>query len=341
MHIRKIPVEDASAWTMASIKADPSWIYTFTADDLAELDAALDRVRHLPVTAITVREFELTRLDGLLRQVAFQVEHGTGMAILRGLPVLNYSKDDASRIYWGIGQHLGKPVTQNRRGHLLGHVKDEGVKYSHGTRGYNTTAQLNFHCDNTDIVGLLCLRQAMSGGASRITSSMSVFNRILRERPDLLPVYFEGFHYYLKEEHLPGKPKVTEWKIPVFSECEGRLSCRYVRNAIMPGFTLREAEPTPIELEALDYFDAMARSPELAFEMLMEPGDMQLLNNHVCLHSRTDFVDFPEEGDKRHLLRLWLRTDVRPLESAFADRYGRGTGRMGVPLPEAMAGAAP
>ncbi|MGJ7611230.1 MULTISPECIES: TauD/TfdA family dioxygenase [unclassified Variovorax] len=330
------PIQDASAWTAAEVNGDQGWIYRFTDEQLAELDAALKKVQHKPITEIGKEDFPLQKTLTMLRKVSAQVEDGIGMAVLRGLPVLHYSKDDASRIYWGIGQHLGRPVTQNSRAHLLGHVKDEGVKYGHKTRGYNTNAKLNFHSDNSDVVGLLCLRISKTGGASRITSTTSVYNEILKRRPELLDPLFEGFFYDLKGEHLPGRTPLSDHRIPVFSLQDGKLSCRYLRNAIEPGFEKSGVPATNAQVEAMDLFDELAGSKDLCFDFEMEPGDMQLLNNHVTVHSRTAFEDYEEEDKKRHLLRLWLRTDVRPLAPAFAERFGPGTARMGVPAPEAF-----
>lgn len=330
------PVTDATAWNAHALNTDHSWIYRFGPEAIAELDAALAKVRHLPVTDIRRQDFPLAKVARDLENVKQQLEEGIGMAVLRGLPVLNYSKDDASRIYWGIGQYLGTPVTQNSRAHLLGHVKDEGVKYGHKTRGYNTNAKLNFHTDNTDVVGLLCLRVSKTGGFSRITSTTSIYNEILKRRPELLAPLFEGFYYDLKGEHLPGRTPLSDHKIPVFSFCEGKLSCRYLRNAIEPAFAKSGQPATPAQIEAMDLFDELAGSQALCFEMEMEPGDMQLLNNHVIVHSRTAFEDHDEDDRKRHLLRLWLRTDHRPLAPEFAERFGPGTARMGVPAPEAF-----
>ncbi|WP_186332394.1 TauD/TfdA family dioxygenase [Bordetella genomosp. 13] len=330
------PVTDATAWTAEQLNNDQSWIYRFGPEAIAELNAALDKVRHIPITDIRKEDFPLDKVAVDLKKVAEQVEEGIGMAVLRGLPVFDYSKDDASRIYWGIGLHLGRPVTQNSRAHLLGHVKDEGVKYGHKTRGYNTSAKLNFHTDNTDVVGLLCLRVSKTGGFSRITSTTSIHNEILKRRPDLLRPLYEGFYYDLKGEHLPGRPPLTDHPIPVFSWFDGKLSCRYLRNAFEPAFEKRGTPATKEQVEAMDLFDELAGSKALCFEMAMEPGDMQLLNNHVIVHSRTAFEDYEEEDRKRHLLRLWLRTDYRPLAPEFAERFGPGTARMGVPTPEAF-----
>ncbi|MDR0215605.1 MAG: TauD/TfdA family dioxygenase [Comamonas sp.] len=330
------PITDASVWDAEALNSDHSWIYRFGSEAVTELNEALAKVRHLPITEIRKEDFPLDKVAKDLAKVADQIEEGIGMAVLRGLPVLNYSKDDASRIYWGIGQHLGRAVTQNSRGHLLGHVKDEGVKYGHKTRGYNTNAKLNFHSDNSDIVGLLCLRVSRTGGFSRITSTTSIYNEILKRRPDLLQPLFDGYFYDLKGEHLPGRTPLSDHRIPVFSFQDGKLSCRYLRNAIEPAFEKSGQPATKAQIEAMDLFDELAGSEALCFEMEMEPGDMQLLNNHVIVHSRTAFEDYEEEDRKRHLLRLWLRTDRRPLAPEFAERFGPGTARMGVPAPEAF-----
>ncbi|NYT36253.1 TauD/TfdA family dioxygenase [Allopusillimonas soli] len=336
MNSRYIPVTDASAWKAADLQNDQSWIYRFSDKDIQKLNAALARVRHIPITEIRKQDFDIGHLEGVVERISMQIEDGIGLAVLRGLPVLDYTKDDASRIYWGLGQYIGCPVTQNSRAHLLGHVKDEGVAYGHTTRGYNTSAKLNFHTDNCDIVGLLCLRAARSGGLSRLTSAMSIFNLFLQNRPELLPPLFEGFYFDLKGEQLPNRPEISTHRIPVFSDHARKLSCRYLRNAIEPAFAKSGQPCTESQRAALDYFDHLADSPELCFEMEMQPGDMQLLNNHVIVHSRTAFEDFIQEDQKRHLLRLWLRTDYRPLATEFAERFGPGTARMGVPTPLAM-----
>jgi hypothetical protein len=334
MATRTNPVTDQTAWTAESLKADEGWIRHFSADELVELDAALQRVRHLPIVEITKADFTLDGLADSLKEASREIHHGHGLVVLRGLPVERYSKEDASRIYWGVGLHLGIPVTQNSRAHLLGHVKDEGVTYSQKTRGYNTNAKLNFHTDNCDIVGLLCLRTPKAGGLSRFTSSTSIFNRMLAERPDLLAPLFDGFFYDLKGEGRPGAGELSDHKIPVLSDHDGFLSCRYVRNAIEPAFAKSGEAKTELQEEALNLFDKLADSPELCFEMQFEPGDMQLLNNHVIVHSRTHFEDFEEDDKKRHLLRLWLRNDERPLAHEFAERFGPGTARQGVPIFE-------
>ncbi|MBT5263592.1 MAG: TauD/TfdA family dioxygenase, partial [Rhodospirillaceae bacterium] len=73
------------------------------------------------------------------------------------------------------------------------------------------------------------------------------------------------------------------------------------------------------------------------FDLTFEPGDIQVLSNHMVLHSRTAFEDWPEEDRKRNLMRLWLNLrESRELAPEFADRLNTGP-RGGVMVREQAA----
>ena len=88
---------------------------------------------------------------------------------------------------------------------LLGHVCDLGNDPdSPATRIYTTRAAQEYHTDSCDIVGLLCLRPAKSGGASSIASSTTIYNEIMRQRrPDLAAVLMQPFVVDRKGEVPP------------------------------------------------------------------------------------------------------------------------------------------
>lgn len=327
-------VPERIAWRGPDMLKRSDWIYPLNARQIAELDNALMKVRDKPVTEIRRADFPLPTFSEDLAGLADEIENGRGFVLMRGLPIDKYSEEDGSRIYWGMGMHLGDPVSQNKFGHLLGHVRDEGYKYGEkNTRGYYTNAKLLFHCDNADVVGLLCYRQAKSGGLSSITSSMAIYNEFVKRRPELLDQLYEGFYYDLRGEERPGLPEVTPHRLPTFSYFAGKLSCRYVRNAIRLAQAKMNRTLNERELATLDFFDEMSHSPELRLDMDFEPGDIQLLNNHTIVHARTEFEDWPEPERRRHLLRLWLNLHIgRPLEEKFAERYGPNGGRLGVPV---------
>ena len=92
---------------------------------------------------------------------------------------------------WGFGVHAGIPISQNSRGQLISEVTDKGNDYGDiNARGFATSAELHPHVDTSDMTTLLCLRQARSGGESRVVSSTSVYNAILAERPEHLDVLY-------------------------------------------------------------------------------------------------------------------------------------------------------
>ncbi len=64
---------------------------------------------------------------------------------------------------------------------------------------------------------------------------------------------------------------------------------------------------------------------ELALQIDFELGDIYFVHNHVALHSRTQYRDWPEPERKRHLLRLWMSNDgERPLHPEIAQDSDHG-----------------
>lgn len=326
------PITDRSAWRGSDLQDDASWIYSLPQSAITDIDITLPRIRNLELTSIRKEDFPLPSIAAEFSGILEELNTGRGFIVIRGLPFGKYSDDDISRIFWGIGAHLGNAISQNAEGHLLGHVRAVAGKtyMEKNVRGYQTTAELFFHNDNCDIVGLLCFRKAKSGGLSRVASTTTIYNEVLRQHPEFLDVLYAGFHYDLRGEELPGHPPITPHRIPVYSYHEGLLSCRYVYTAIMQAARKAGLTFTAQEEAAMKFLNETAAREDIRLEMMLQPGDMQFLNNHVCLHSRTSFEDHDDPDQKRHMLRLWLNNNARPLAPEFADRYGRGIG-MGVP----------
>jgi hypothetical protein len=327
--ILKEPVTLCSAWRAADFKDDQSWIETWTKPELDDLDRALNNVRasDTPWYHVNRQQFELPVANARLARIADELENGRGFVLLRGFPIEKYSLEDARTIYWGIGSHLGSGVAQNNKGHLIASVKDQGIDYNiPNARGYVSRNSLTPHCDPTDVVGLLCYRKPLSGGVSTIASSMAIFNKLLEERPEVLPYIFQGYRYNLRGEGATGKiDEVTNHKIPIYSYYDNRLSCRFNGNMIKTAQDVSGKVLSDDELSVINYIEQLALSEEFRLDMTLEPGDMQFLSNHSILHTRSEFVDGEKEDEKRHLLRLWLNLhESRDLEPEFADRYNTG-----------------
>jgi hypothetical protein len=320
------------------MEQDQSWIFQFSADDLAELERATAALaaRGLGPLEFGQVDFPLPLLGPKLKRLLEDIEYGRGFVLLRGLDVANYDLEKLSLLYWGLGAHLGQVISQNSQGDLLGRVTDmesgryaNGGYYEEGVRGHRTNAFLAPHSDSADVVGLLCVRPAKEGGESWIASSISVYNRILAERPDLIAPLMQGFRY-----DLVGKGRtadeLTQNQVPVYSWFEGLLSCRFNKQQIELGAAKAGVTLTPVQIEAITLVEDLALSKELLLPMAFQPGDIQLLNNHTTLHSRGGYVDWDKPEQRRMLLRLWLNIpNGRPLAPEFADRLNTG-GRGGV-----------
>jgi Taurine catabolism dioxygenase TauD, TfdA family len=314
-----------SAWYGADMAKSDEWIYALSPREVDEIDAALSAVkqRNLAILDVSRTAFPLPTLGPALDGIRNELLRGRGFALIRGIPREKYSKADMATIFWGVGAHLGRAVSQNAKGHVLGHVRDLGYKVDDpNVRTYQTTRRQYYHADSCDIVALMCLNRARSGGLSAIVSSVTLYNELLARDPELTRILFAPFCVDRRGEVPPGmKPYYT---IPVFHWHEGLLTAYYIRRYIESGQRFDDVPRlTERQLAALDLLDSLADDPRLHLKMDFEPGDIQLLHNHQILHDRTDFDDWPEPERKRHLLRLWLcPPDGRPLPEVFTQRWG-------------------
>ena len=316
---------DRSIWRGAGLAGAEGWSHRLTAAEVDELAAALRGVRSrgLPTTVTTRADFPLPLLAPRLAELLEEARTGRGFFVLAGLPPDRFGEDDREAVFWGVGTHLGRPVSQNSHGDLLGRVSDQGRTYgSANTRGYQTSARLDFHTDRCDLVGLLCQRRAKAGGLPSVVSTMAVHDEIRRTRPDLLLILRRGFHY--AEREAADRPEgVSARPIPVFSEQGGVLSCRFIRNPIETGAARRGVPLTGPEREALDLMSALCAREDMRLDMMLEPGDMQFCNNYTTAHARTEFEDWPEPERRRLMLRLWLSFEERrPLAPDFGEHDG-------------------
>jgi hypothetical protein len=328
------PVTGPSAWIGAELRQrEEEWTYCLSSAEIGELEAAAAaaRRRKIDLAAITRADFPLPTLGPVLDRLRREVVDGRGFVLLRGLPVEDRPIAESAMLYWGLGTYFGSARSQNAKGHLLGHVYDLGQGLSATNpllRSYQTAERQRFHIDRADLVALLCLRQAKSGGASTIVSSMTVHNVMAERRPELLERLYRPFPTDRRGEIPDGKAPF--YAAPVFNAHAGRdgrtlVSVLYSRLHIGSSQRFPEAPRlTSEDLEALDMFGELAGDPELRLDMNFMPGDIQILHNHTILHARSEYEDWPEIERKRHLLRLWLcPPDARSLPPVFAEVYGR------------------
>jgi hypothetical protein len=342
------PLAGRAGWYGKDLEQSGAWIRTLTEEHRAEIDAALTRVRHRPPFGFGRDDFPLPTTVALLAEVGEELENGLGAIRLRGLPVERYSDDDIRRIFWGLGLHLGTPLHQNARGEIMGEVRDETrldtKTYSETEPGRivssraraRSTGPLRWHTDRCDVIALLCVRNAKAGGISKLTSIVTIYNEILRRRPDLLTLLCQDY-WRARPADEDGIASTRAFALPVFGVQDGKLTCQYSRTYVEQAQEFPEVPRiTPAQNEALDLLAEVAE--ETCLHSPFVPGDVQLLNNHVVFHGRTAYEDDSASHQERLLFRLWLSMpNSRRLPRGFDVLWGStepGAVRGGVVQPD-------
>ncbi len=318
----------AALWTGADFSSKDDVAVDLPADAVAAVIPAVKALAGTrSATDLSRAEEPMAALAPTLDQLRQIVLDGRGMAILRGFPVDRLSLAENECFYWLCGLHLGQPVSQSVMGDRLGHVKDVAGKDPQA-RAYRNSTELRPHSDPGDILAFLCLHPAMSGGESLFASSHSVHEVMRAERPDLLERLYKGYHYHRFGEQPEGWDAVTPHRVPIFSERDGHLSARLVRQYIeICADEFPEHAITPEDHEALDMFEDVAARD--GYRFTLGPGEAIVANNYTCLHARTAFDDYPDEARKRHLLRLWLHAN--PPRPTVREVFIYGDGEPGIP----------
>jgi hypothetical protein len=302
--------EKPRAWLPQELGQDFSWIHHLSREATLEIEEALQHAKATEKSwlQMTANDFPLKRHAKEAIDRAFAVtQTAYGMCLLKGFPVDRWSAEDARLANWGIGLNVGVARTQNRASQVMNDVRDEGGNYKvKNGRGYNTNAGLDFHVDSCDVVALMCLQTAKSGGTSKVTSSMAVVEEIKRLQPHLIPVMQQPFYYSYQGTNDASQPPF--YKCPILGDDPEFFSLRANRKNVTAAQRDFPEVPrlTPDQIELLDLLDELLPDDKFCYSMELDRGDLQLLNNYVVIHSRTNFEDHEEPERKRHLLRLWL-----------------------------------
>lgn len=306
-------IDSPAAWLGKDMREQESaWHVRLDDAELTEFEEGLRQLERdgVPIDQVDRARLPLPRLAPKIDAWRHELMQGRGFVVVSGFPVEEWGEARSALAFWVLGHHLGVPGAQNPDGELLGHVKDYGEQVdSPHVRLYRTAADIRFHCDAADVVGLLCLQTAREGGQSRIASSVAIWNAIFQSDPESAYLLFEPFAHDLRGEHRPDRPGHANLQPCCFGE-DGVLRTFYHSEYFRSAARLPEVGALPEhQLNLLDRYDALGASPDFHLDMWLERGDMQFLSNHTIVHARTEYEDDPDPARKRHLLRLWLSLD--------------------------------
>lgn len=299
-----------SVWIGKDLHHTTDWLYQFSPKAIAEIDDTLARLKGVDVLSITRKDVPFTAMAADLRRLKEEIGTGRGFVIMRGLSPEKYSTDDLAKVFWGIGTHFGVAEVQSFLGDRLGDIIDlsDEEPDPRKRRGYHSGGEQETHTDSGDMVAMLSICMAKSGGASRLISAHAVHNLMLDYCPGLLQQYYDGFFIRRADSDAAaaGQPALSAHRVPAYSYKDGWLNCSFVRGYVERAIAAGDIKVNPVELAAMDAYEAFSNHPDLRFEHMLYPGDMQFFNNRTVLHGRAGYEDYPERERRRHLLRLWL-----------------------------------
>jgi hypothetical protein len=272
--ILREPIDTPSNWRGEELSASDTWIYRLSPTEISDLECGLEvaKASDRSLFELTRADFPLPVLGEAIAGWMLELQRGRGFINVKGIPVERLNQADAELCYWGIGLHMGRAVSQNAAGDLLGHVRDTGADPDDpSVRLYKTRVELGFHSDGADLVALFCLQQSRDGGETLLVSTTALYNEILRRRPDLIELLYQPFAFDRNDEEGEGEPGFFE--IPICRVLNERPCFFYI-----PWY-IRQAQrhPTAPRLtaaqhELLDLIDALAADPKLHLSMRLEPG---------------------------------------------------------------------
>jgi len=295
-------------WKATDFGSGESWRFRLSENHIEELEAAVATAlqKGRPLEQLRAQDFPLPELSQRVADWGREIGQGRGFQVVSGAPVERWTRQESETFFWCLGLHMGRPGAQNPQGDLLGEVRDTGDDAADPfVRLYRTRSDIAYHCDAADVVGLLCLRGAQDGGASRIASSVAVYNSLLARRPDLAPRLFEPFALDIRNEDASG----TLHHLPIHPcrFAKGRLKTFYHSDYFRSAQRHSDVAPfSEEESTLLDLYEEIGNDREHRLEMQLEPGDIQWLSNHTIIHARSAYEDPANAESGRELLRLWL-----------------------------------
>lgn len=307
MTVRKL--DEHVSWRRRDMRDAAIWTVALSDADQRELHAALQHAKSVSsdVLDLGIEDFPLSAVRQKLKDLDHELLHGRGFVRLSKLDGDQYSDEDLTLLYWGIGLHLGEPWPQNKYGHVLGDVINQGKTINDPTARGNELGSiaLDFHTDGSDYVGLMCLHEAEQGGLSLVANAVAIHNEMVEHRPDLAEALYSPLPWDFRGEEAPGG--LPYYMRAPFTEHDGRffLFCvpQYIRASQRHASAPRLTEQ---ELEALTMMEDLARRDDMHVAMPLRRGEMQFIYNYHVFHGRTEYRDPTAPTPPRHLKRLWL-----------------------------------
>ncbi|KAI0175654.1 Clavaminate synthase-like protein [Hypoxylon sp. FL1284] len=294
------------AWTGQDFDDDkPHIVHNLNKSQLSEICNAKDHFRSLELDGDLVNRsnFPLPTLGPILDSLSDDIYNGRGLSVIRGINPGDYSIEDLTIIWLGIQAYIAdQRGCQDHRGNMLVHiVADSSSKVKLGHHRHSTSA-ISFHNEEAgDVVAWLTRSTAAAGGKCIVASAYAIYNILAAHRPDIIRT--------LARSDWPFALPRFQCR-PLLFWHDSRLVMNFGRTPLLGNAVHPRPDHLPKlndrQREALDVVEAIAQAVQL--EVKTQPGDMHFINNLAILHRREGFVDGESSEQKRHLVRMRLRS---------------------------------
>ncbi|KAI0486065.1 hypothetical protein F4859DRAFT_527942 [Xylaria cf. heliscus] len=293
------------AWTPADFVDEASFVYRLSVAEQTELRRAKDdfKAQELDGNLVSRDNFHLPTLGPKLQALGEDLYSGKGFHVIRGLNPCDYSVEDLAIIRLGIQAYIAEQCgRQDHRGNMLVHiVADNSSEIKLGHHRHSTSA-ISFHNEESgDVISWLTRGTSKTGGRCIIAPAYTIYNILAAHRPDVIRTLTK-----------------SDWPIalprfqcrPLMFYHDSKLIMNFGRTPLLGSATHPRPEHLPRlndrQYEALNLVEAIARA--LQMEIKTCSGDMHFINNFTILHRREGFVDGASPDEKRHLVRMRLRS---------------------------------
>ncbi|KAL7628687.1 hypothetical protein AAE478_000202 [Parahypoxylon ruwenzoriense] len=280
-------------------------IHNLTEVELAEIRSAKDQFKSLELDGNQVNRgnFPLPTLGPKLDKLSQDIYNGTGLCVVRGINPEEYSVEDLTIVWLGIQAYIAdQRGCQDHKGNMLVHiVADSSSEIKLGHHRHSTSA-ISFHNEEAgDVVAWLTRSAAAAGGKCIVASAYTIYNILAAHRPDIIRT--------LAKSDWPFALPRFQCR-PLLFYRDSRLVMNFGRTPLLGNAVHPRPDHLPKlndrQREALDVVEAIAQAVQL--EIQTQAGDMHFINNLAVLHRREGFVDGEAPREKRHLVRMRLRS---------------------------------
>ena len=277
-----------------------------------ELDAILGNlpVNPSPLTGASAVAAiaRIPNTAALATEVTCRLEETSGAVLIDRFPAERYT-DDQHRLLCGLFASMVAPLmAQDFSGTTLYDVMDKRVDPGIPVRRSVTNLRQDYHTDGGWVatparhIGLYCIRNAQTGGYSRVTSLLAAYDSLSQTHPDAMRCLSRPHPWDRQGEH--DKDELPYAMNPVFVKSDEGFLARFYESYVRNGY---QKMGTPIDSETDAALTLLAKTldEQQNIRFLLEAGQFQYVNNYTLVHGRESFEDSPADPTGRRLIRVW------------------------------------